>query len=440
MASSAYAAGHFGGSQEPLVLPLPIPIEIPNEQSSETTISAAIGGAVGSDGVFRLDGDSMLEIDGSQGIGASAFADLLDIDVEDFQTTKGRLVLDRHGALLEASTNFGIHPSIDLGAGAKVTVSIDADSLADSYIEAAGVMKFSGVSLDGESAIRLDRDGLRAHGVLDTAIGGVALDGYVGPAGIDLHGRAELSFPTGAVSQFASNADASLQAAIDEVNRIDDEIAQISDEIRSDRRQRSSDFQAAKNAVDDAQAEVDKLNGQIDDNNRRINVLKGYIDDVCAGKSGLDLTGCQIANAGKIAGWQAEITALQVANGGLFTARTVATGTLSAARAVLEGIEATLDAIPVETDPRIIALGASRDTALAVLETTRALAKAVADGGTLSGHVDIQLGTAGLGGEAVIEWCDDDGCDALAGAKLRFIPDFEACIIVPGIPDICAKF
>jgi len=436
----AYAAGSFGGSQEPLILPLPIPIEIPNEQSASTTISASIGGSTGVDGVFRIDPDSSLVIAGRQGVGLSTFGNLLGVELADTQTTTGTLILDRNGAFLEAKTSDGIHPSIDFGTGTKITARIDAESLDDSFIEAVGQMTFAAVTLEGESLLRIDRSGIQALGTLGTSLGGVEMAGSIGPDGVDLRGRTDLRFPVSVTDRLAADVDDALAAAIAEVERIDDEIERISAEIRAERRERSSDFKAAKNAFDDAQAEVDKINDDITANKSTIAATKKKIADVCKGKSGLALTACKVTNGPKIVAWNAEIAALKAANAGLVAAREIATVTLDAASIVLDEIEAGLDAIPIDADPRIIALAASRDTALGVLVTTRTLAGAVDNTGTIGGSVELRIGTGGLGGDADIEWCDASGCTTLAGATIQLDNRFLACVTLFGVPDICAEF
>jgi hypothetical protein len=438
--SRAYAAGNFGGSQDPLVLPLPIPIEIPNEQSSQAHVTASIGGSVDADGAFHLDPDSELTIAGKQGIGASAFASLLDVELDDFQTTTGTLVLDRNGAFIEATTNFGIHPDVDLGAGTRITASIDAANLTDSYLEMVGLMSFGAVQLDGESQLRVDKTGIRAHGLLRTAIGGIEMEGTIGTDGIDLRGHADLEFPVGISDRLATDADTALTNAIAEVKRLDDEIAAATELIKADRRQRSSEFRAADAALRAAQDKVNEINGQISANDDRIDYLKGKVDGICSGETGLELTGCQLTHATQIAGWEAEITALHAANLTLEGSRAVAVTALDGARTVLRGVQAGLDAIPVDADPRIITLTATRETAAAALETARTLVDVAGNGGSLGGNVDLRIGTSGLGGEARIQWCDDDGCKTLAGAELRLDDGFEACIAVFGIPNVCAEF
>jgi hypothetical protein len=437
---STYAAGAFGGSQEPLVLPLPIPIEIPNEQSSEVLISASIGGTMNADDILEIEPGSSLTIVGTQGLGLGSFGDLLGIELEDFQTTTGTMILDRNGAFIEAEMNASIHPSIDLGAGARLTARVDADVLEDSFIEIVGQMSFAAVALEGESLVRLDSSGLQARGLIETGIGGIEMAGLIGPSGIDLRGNTNLVFPVGVSEQLAADTDGALAGAIAEVEKIDLEIERVTAEIRADRRQRSSDFQSAQSALNIAQAEVDKISGQLATNKARIAVLNGKIKDVCEGKSGLALTACQIANGDKISAWALEIGALETANVALKASLATAKIALDVASAALIVIEDALDAIPVDTDPTIVALNVTRDSAIAVLETTRAVVDTVGTGGTIGGSVDLQIGTSGLGGDANVEWCDTSGCATLAGATLRLDNQFLACIEVFGVPEICAEF
>jgi hypothetical protein len=191
---------------------------------------------------------------------------------------------------------------------------------------------------------------------------------------------------TNHVTQKLTTARQTLNAAQNEVNRINSVIDTQYEIVRADRAVVESKFQAANQTLNNAQNQVQYLWNQINqissERDRLLQEAKTYWYNPAV----------TVPNMAQVGVKQTELT-------GLYTAVGTATAALEVAKAAVNASSQTMNWTPIEVDPRISGLYAARETARANLIIAEQVVETVQLGigafGTVSNYI-VQYGSDGL--------------------------------------------
>jgi hypothetical protein len=437
----AFFSGTFTSDGATSFLPDEVARMIPMADS-DVRIAGHFGLHTGADGVTRVNADSFLRATGSFGYDPGFLGELTGLDLSELMVARSELRIDRQGFLLTGSTSSRLHPSLGFAGEVAVTAFVSTERLADSYIELRGDLSVAGVRLDSGALVRLDGTGLHVSGHFVTPVQRIELSGEITAQGVELHGLTRVEFPLDLLAGIAADAEAGLDEAIAEVERLDIAIAFMREQVMDERRATSADFQTAQQALRLAQAEVDKMQADIDHNlariavrNREIASFNRWYDRLAWYDQAWGWT-----KLGYEVGWRGtEIAGRYTAIGTLELSRETAKLALSTAEGTLWAIDQGLTAIPVDADPRVAGLIVARVAATETLEASRLVAQAAQNGGTLSTEIRLDLDTSGLSGQAQAEYCDVSGCQVLVGGRLAFTPLPEITLVIAGF-EVSAAF
>ncbi len=422
-------------------LPGWLPLELPAD--AHVAGAARLVLNLGDRSAPLLDPASFVELEGHLAMAPAFLDELTGVDLSELLVSDAAVRVDGSGMRLTARTTSSIHPAIQFGGEIGVDAFVSPIDPLRSYVTLDGEVQIAGIDLDGAASLRLDAQGFRATGHLNTAMSQVELTGSITTTDVQLSGQARVDVPLNLLDGLLEGAPKALADAKAEVRKLDDDIAAIRAEIEAGRVERARDFDAAQAAVDEAKAEVDEIQREIDNAYARIRTLENEIEDWeewYADLPKVEQVTYGWASLSFEVGWRGtEIGLLYTGIGTLEAARLVAQGVLDGAKLVLEGIEAGLDLIPVDADPRIIALVAARELALGTLTLAEGAVSVLTIDARLAAEIEVTLGTTGLSGAMTGQVCSGEGCLDVVGGSVSFAPEPEACLTVVGA-EACLAF
>ena len=429
--------GQVGGNEPTYELPIiGVPFTLPTNGTAEA--SALVAWNIDADGRWTIDRESHLEITGEMTMTLLPFADALGVDLA-AQSIDAMLRIDGDGAYVAGSTELTLHPALQSGAGMHLETFLSFRDFSESYLTFDGELVVAGVTL-GDASVDLSQHGLFVSGMLTNTIATVELQGEISSAGVNLSGTQTIEFPLDVLSRISDGATAAIDDAQAEVDRLQGAIEAMREQVRKERRLADTTLQGWIEALEEAQRDLDEIDDNIASNKRKIESLRDKKDAEKRRFKNLNLAeqGLQLVkHNARLAGWNTEIGYLTAENGIQFGYKETASLALEAAQAGIRLAEDALDAIPVDIDPRIVGLIAAKETATAVLQTARAAAEIIDVSGTLRGQITWQLGTAGISGSVVAEYCGTS-CTTLAGGSVTLLPTPEACVELFDI-EVCAS-
>ena len=429
--------GQIGGTNPTYELPIVgVPFTLPADGTAEA--SALLAWNIDAGGSWSIDPASHFEVTGEMTMNLVPFADHLGLDLAS-QSVDAMLRIDGEGAYVAGSTAVTLHPALESGAQMQLETFLSFGDFSESYLAMDGELVVAGVTL-GDASIDLSRNGLFVSGMLTNTIATVELRGEISSAGVNLSGTQTIEFPLDVLSRISEGATSAIDDAQAEVDRLQGAIEAMRDQVRKERRLADETLQGWIRGLETAQADLNKINDNIRTNNRKIATLEDKIDaekaryrKLNAGQKALQAIG----HGATLAGWRGEITVLQTANLAQYGYKETADFALETAQNGLRLAEDAIDAIPTDIDPRIVSLIAAKEAATLVLQTARSAAEIIDVSGTLRGQITWNVGTDGLSGSIVAEYCGN-ACTTLAGGSITIFPTPEACIEVFDI-EVCAS-
>lgn len=426
------------GTSDRIVLPFDIPLTLPN--SGDGRFSASFGFVPGPNGEPVPDATSHAEITGAGRLGLAHYGDLIGLELSDLATIESTIRIDGSGARITGSGMLSIHRDLVAGASTMFEAFVSGVDPAATHLAGRSAVQVFGTEV-ADASLRLDRNGLAVSGRVRAGGADVELAGQVTDRGLELTGTTSVSVAIDGIVD-TTGAQARIADAIAEVERLDGEIEATRSAVRAERRDRDEGLIAAVRALDAAQDELDGINDTIRSNNRSIDRLEDRKADEKKRFRNLRLTqqaAQLVTHEARLAGWTAEIVALEASNVTQKGLKTAAEAAVRAARDAVDAAETALNAIPVDTDPRIIALVTTRDAARAALESLRTGADALARGGVVQGVIDVRLGTGGLGGSFAGRFCDSAGtsCVELGSGRVEYRPTPTLCVGLPAAGEQC---
>jgi len=425
------------GAAERVQLPLDIPVTLPN--SGRVDFVASYGFVPGADGSAVLDPASYAEITGEAQLGLAQYGRLLGLDLSDLATTEATLRIDPAGARFTGRGTLGVHR--DLGTGSTTTIDafISTTDATATHLTGTATLDVLGTEV-ADASLRLDHTGLSISGRIRAGGSDVDVAGRVTEHGVELTGRASVAVTVGGFD--TGRAQTRITEALAEIERLDSEIEATRAIVRNEVRDRDETLENARRALGAAETELDRINDTIRDNNRPIDRLEERKDDEKERFADLRLSQQAVqlvAHESRLAGWTAEIVALEASNVTQAGLKTAAEAAVRTAQDALDAAEAALDAIPIDADPRIAVLVTARDAAQVTLESLRSGAEASSRGGTVRGTVDVRLGATGLGGSFAGEFCgtSDTNCVPIVGGTVQYSPSPILCVDLPAVGEQC---
>ncbi len=433
--------GQLAVSEE-IVLPLDIPIALPN--SGGISFTAALGVVPDAEGRAVYDQTSHARITGTSRLGLDHYGQLIGLDLSDMATTETTIRIDESGARLTGMGNLSIHPSLATDAITTIDAFISATDPAASFLAGNSNVRVLGTDI-AAAAVRLDRSGLFVDGTVTTGSLDVQVAGRITDATADLTGQAVVSIAVDGLADAAQRTSERINAAIAEVERLDEQIEAARAAVRAEIRERDQGFVAARSALSAAERHLDATNDRIRSNNDEIDRLQDQRrDEVKRFESlGALQKGLQgPAHLITLADLEAGIVSAQVDNNVQRGYKATAELAVAGAREALDIVEQGLDRIPVDADPRIASLIATREVAVTTLESLRAGADAIAIGGSVQGTIQASVGAGGLGGSFAGEFCPSNGtgCVPVAGGRVEYHPSPQLCIDLLGLGERCLAF
>lgn len=404
-------------STNPGELRLPIAVDFSGVDGG-VRAEGAFSFAIGADGTPSIGADSYLQIEGRLNLQAAGLAGLAGVELSTI-SIDGLMRLDPAGYRVAGSFEGSLVPQIDLGAGATVEAFIAFDDLANSSILVAGNARIGAIDLTGEAGLRVDRNGVEAWGEAALPFGSIEVSGVINADGVMLRGSARAVVPLGAIADAAGVVRGELEAAKDEVAKLDGEIERIRIDIKTVRDVDQAGLRGAQADVAAERVELDSILDTMAENRSEIRRMQAEQEASWDPFYDLDLS--------------IRIGALEVANLAQDGYRIVAQAALDIAIGALQVIEAGLEIIPIDADPRIVALFFARGAAMLVLDGATAVLSVVPD--EVRANLDIVVGTAGLAGDAGIETCVDGNCTTVVAGSIQSSPP-QLCFVLLG-QDLC---
>jgi hypothetical protein len=383
--------------------------------------------------------DSRIVASGSFGYDMSGFRSLTGLDLRDLILSQARLEIGVGGVSLTGRTGASLHPSIALGAEARVDIYFSPRSPEDSYVTMSGEMLVAGIGLQ-PVRLRLDRNGLFVDGAFVTPISEIAMAGRITKQGPSLSGSTSIGFDIGDVRAALESARAKVVEARGHVQGLTRVVEEQRAVVTDERRQAIAKLVTAKEALTAAQKRVDDLNAAIASHERAIS---GYRSQISAKhrwykrQPWYKRSWAWAQYAAYRTGKNAQIAWRYAQIGTLNAAKAIAKSGLEVAKLAVSGIEGGLAAIPVDADPRVAGPLVALETATAALHVAEAALPKLPDiDADIRGHIAVTLTHTGIRGRLE---ASANGHN-LANGKVSFGSRPEACIDLAGLGALCARF
>ena len=197
---------------------------------------APIRGQVDLDGELHVaDGDilatSFLQLTGDMSIAPTPVRFDTEIEVVDILAAEALVRIDSTGVMARGKVQASPVPALGLGTSAELEFLVPFADPANSYLQVRGEMTLGDTDLGADAELRIDRNGALARGTVDLAgLGGLDVEGWVGPDGFQLTGAVQATLPIGDLDRVAAKIidETDNDVVIDTLNRqIDERINQI---------------------------------------------------------------------------------------------------------------------------------------------------------------------------------------------------------------------
>lgn len=405
---------------------------------------APIRGSVDIDGELHIAGGevlstSFLQLAGEVSIAPTPIRTTSDVEVDDLFAADALIRIDHVGLMARGSVSSSPLGALSISGSAQLEFLVPFADPAETYLEVHGALGLGDTALGADAELRIDRTGAFARGSVDLAgIGGLDVEGWLGPDGFQLTGAAEAVLPIGDLDQVAANLVD--QTANDEVIRvldaqIDERVAQIAAgdpakgaELRNtitDMRQAFTDVASARETIayNDSIIAQRWLDHQADiDWHWALNDFDRFWD--------------KGPHAIRLAAILTEIEALKLANtvqyGYIDVANTVVAATQQLVLAIIGWDEQLNALLALQTEAYVSTLAGN--FVATVLNGADAVLDAFGVDGSAAGTVTFTVGTQGIGATADLQWCRDGSCETLAGATVTLNPSVEVCATILGLP------
>lgn len=387
---------------------------------------------------YKLD-ESRLMADGRYGLNMANFSRMIGVPLQDLEIARARLTLDKKGVLVSGRTGSSIHPSIGLNSDAAITVWISFQDAADSYVEMSGQMHISGVGLRPVE-MRLDRLGLAVNGRFVTPLSRIEMKGSITERGPALTGKADVAFPTDAVRKAVEAARAKVDAAQREVDQL---AALYSERVRlvsTERLQQQAELTDARRKLASAQERVDAYNYSISYRYRLISEYRSQISAKYSWykrqplwKKPLAWGEYQAYRAVRLLWIGARKTQIIALKAKRWSFQQAA----NAAAEIIRKLKAAVSNVPINADPRVAPVYSALLTAHQALKAARAELPDLPDPDTrIQGQVLLTLDRNGVKGSLS---ATADGV-AVSGRRVELGAAPKACVDLPGLSSVCARF
>ena len=301
-----------------------------------------------------------------------------------------------------------IHPLIQTGTNARLSVSFDPTRPSDAQLEVVGAFTVGGETFSQQARLLVTPE-----------------EGYLG---------FPLSFDPELVLQAYNDIQDATRDAEAEVQRLNAEIDRQRAIVQAERDAQQAAIDAAQRDVNAAQAEVNSINNQISQRYGNISYYKGRISYWYRWYQNQPWYKKATAYAtylSKKAYYNALIAAEYTAIGALEAARAVATAALDVARAVLQTAIDALDVTPIDLDPRVGPVILARDVALAVLNSLQEAMPEIPEiPGTIEATAGFRIDGNGLTAESRATYCENGECTEIRGGTYDRAAG-RACITLP---------
>jgi hypothetical protein len=405
---------------------------------------APIRGGVDIDGELHIaDGDvlasSFLQLAGEVSIAPTPIRTNSDLEVNDVVAADALIRIDRSGVMARGSMTASPLGALSINGSAELEFLVPFTDPADSYLQIRGALGVGGTPLGADAELRIDRDGAFARGSIDLAgMGGLDVEGWLGPDDFQLTGAAEAVLPIGDLDRVAANLVD--QTANDEVIRvlnaqIDERVVQMAAgdrakgaELRNtiaDMRQAFTDIASVRETI----AYNDSIIAQ------RWRDHQADIDWHWA-LNDFDRFWDKGPHAIRLAAILTEIEALKFANtvqyGYIDVANAVVSATQQAVLAIIGWDEQLNALLALQTEAYVSTL--TGNFVATVLNGADAVLDAFGIDGSAVGTVTFTVGTQGIGATVDLQWCRDGSCETVVGATVTLTPYVEVCATILGLP------
>jgi hypothetical protein len=420
---------YFSGIQSPDLSFLP-PI-IPIVPSNGTQVAGYISS--------EHPQDSRLMARGNFGYDMSGFRSLTGLDLNDLMLSQAEMTISAGGVWVQGRTGASIHPSISLGGEARVELFFSPQNPVDSYVEMSGEMLIAGVGLK-PVLLRLDRYGLVLEGAFVTPVSEIAMVGQITGNGPSMTGSTSIGLSFGDLRATIEAARAGVVKAQEEVERLTGVIEHNRSIVRAEREEEAQRLADAQADVTRAQNALNILTSGISSHYKAISTYRSQISAkyrwykrqhwTKRAWAWVRYTAYKAGKKAQIAWRYTQIASLKIAQG---TAKV----TLDLAKLVLRGLEESKTLIPVDLDPRVAGPLVALETARTALTVAEAVLPELPDvDARIAGVIELTLDHRGLRGNLSV---DSNGLQ-LAGGRVNFGRNPEACIDVAKLGAICAPF
>jgi hypothetical protein len=376
---------------------------------------------------------------GAFGYDMSGFRAMTGLQLQDLMLSEAHLSIGAGGVSLRGRTGVSIHPSIELGAEARVEIYFSPQTPEESYLEMNGEMLVAGVGLKPVT-LRLDRNGLFLEGAFVTPVSELALAGEITPRGPVLSGRAGIAFDVGDVRAAIEDARSAVVAARRRVEVLENAADTQRAIVTAEREQTVARLVEARKHLAATRDRVSSLRSSIASHERAISSYRSQIRSKYRWykrqpwyKRAWAWGRYAAYRAGKTAqiGWRyGQIGALK-------GALAVATGALHAAEGAVRTIEAGIAVTPIDADPRVAGPLLALETARGALTAAEAALPRLPDiDAEIRGDINLTLTHRGLRGRLD---ASANGRE-LAEGRVKFGAKPEACIDLNGLGALCAPF
>ncbi len=384
--------------------------------------------------------DTRLRAHGKFDLDADALGKLCGLDLNELFVREGELVIDRHGFWLTGRTATNIHPELVLGSEAVVEAFISADRFADSYILIRGDLRIGGAALGTSAEARLTGAGLFIDGAFSTPLNEIMVHGEITADGPLVAGELGLRYDLTDLHHAQQQALREIEQAQADVDRLEHEIQEQRRAVQAERDRDSERVRTARAAVESQQSSVNGLQRQIDNRRSQIAGHRRTINNWnrwYKRQSWWKKTWAWGKFLAKTSGPSAAIARLGVEIGALETAKATASAGLTVAQATLREVERAIASFPVDADPRVAGLIAARETARATLKAAQAaVGAAPVPAGVLTGRVTVEVSVAGARGSFAAAF----NGRPLAGGRAELSSDPAACVSIAAAGEVCMPF
>jgi len=382
---------------------------------------------------------SSISMQGEYSLGTGIIGELIGVQMNDLYGVTAKVQLTGDGIVLDGVTQSQISPDIEMSGEIKVHAKFSWADPDDFVISLAGKADVYGVGLE-EVAIEINSGGMFINGVFVTPLTEIAVSGNVTETGPALSGYGEVAIGLESLTQSFRDAVNTMQAAQQEVARLDLLIAQQSKIVQAERNKHKKSVSDARKKVSSLDGQISSLNNKIKSRKKSISSLKKAISNKYRwykkakwyqkASRWASYASYRAKKTASISAHQIVITSYQASTASLNLA-------IKGAKASLTLLERATVITPIELDPRVAGLISAKAIATETLNITQAPFAAVPFiDSNFKARIELDLNYLGLIGSVTAEF---DGYQALSGwVELSGEP--KACIDMHEFGNACTQF